>query len=410
MAKSKSFQFTLFIYPSSPILQFGSTDFGARVTEILELNVGSESSSLIRVLYDLMSKVSYDSFSVTISLNLKRVSLSPVELNKDTFADMLVISASQEFLVYLDKLDIELVNSRISRQDLFRVQNLFNLLSFEAYSKNTSFAIPFYEIRTDIDKEELEAEMLQDYYFDEYRFLIDLLKQQSINVLLSGASGTGKTTFAAWIADMLSMRFLKVDCGAITEPLDFFGQMVLVDGRTEFVYSPLYYALRDGGTLILFDEINRTAHSNILFPILDWTKELHFMNDILHINSSNLFFATINVGYQYSDTRPLDFALTNRFGVTLQMHALERANEVGLLQKRVGVVSEIATQIVDALNVLRKRQDLGVDLSTRKALQLAQIMSVGISFETALTLGVANFAPFEARKEIIDLVLKEIKK
>lgn len=405
---AKSFQFNLFVFPTTNILQFDSTCFAEQVTRILSLEVGSEKRTLIKLVYDVMDKTSCDAFSVTISLNAKRNAITLRELSRDSFKDMLVISASKEFLEYLDKLDIELVDScKISRQDFCRVQNLFNLLSFEAYSNNTSFAIPSHELRTYKDEPEV---ILQDYYFDEYHFLIDLLKQQNINVLLSGASGTGKTTFAAWAANVLGLKFLKVDCGAINEPLDFFGQMVLVDGHTEFMYSPLYYALRDGGTLILFDEINRTAHSNILFPLLDWTKELHFMNDILHINLSNLFFATINIGYQYSDTRPLDFALTNRFGVTLQMHALERASEVGLLQKRVGVVLEIAMQIVDALNVLRKRQDLGVDLSTRKALQLAQIMSTGISFETALTIGVANFAPLEARKEIIDLVLKEIKR
>ena len=161
------------------------------------------------------------------------------------------------------------------------------------------------------------------------KFVIDETKDKMIhslikggkNVMLTGATGAGKTTYCFEIANDLGMNCEVINCGSTQDArTSLLGFFQLKDGNTEFTPSSFIKAIQTENTLIVLDELSRASDDafNILFPVLDHRREICIEEengDARKIKVANgvRFIATANIGLEYSSTRTLDRALQDRF-------------------------------------------------------------------------------------------------
>ena len=161
------------------------------------------------------------------------------------------------------------------------------------------------------------------------KFVIDETKDKMIhslikggkNVMLTGATGAGKTTYCFEIANDLDMNCEVINCGSTQDArTSLLGFFQLKDGNTEFTPSSFIKAIQTENTLIVLDELSRASDDafNILFPVLDHRREISIEEENgdsrkIKVAEGVRFIATANIGLEYSATRSLDRALQDRF-------------------------------------------------------------------------------------------------
>ena len=138
------------------------------------------------------------------------------------------------------------------------------------------------------------------------------------NVLITGSTGSGKSSFCLEVAKTLNMKPFMFNIGSTQDArLSLVGSHELKNGETNFVYSSFVKAIQEPNSLIILDELSRGSDDafNILFPLLDFRKTLEVdeTNEIVHVAEGVRFIATANIGSEYSATRSLDRALEDRF-------------------------------------------------------------------------------------------------
>ena len=153
----------------------------------------------------------------------------------------------------------------------------------------------------------------------------DMLKaliENGKNCLLTGATGSGKTTLCMEVAEELGMKTLVVNMGSTQDArTTLIGYHKLEDGSTAFQTSDFIKAIQEPNTMIILDEISRASDDafNIIFPILDFRREVRVeeladgSGGTIKVDPSVRFVATANIGLDYSSARALDRALKDRF-------------------------------------------------------------------------------------------------
>jgi len=229
-----------------------------------------------------------------------------------------------------------------------------------------------------------------------------------VNVLITGASGFGKTTIAKKFAEKTGRKFVKVDLSLVAEPSDFLGTLKIVEGSTVFVETPFTEAIKEGGFVILLDEINR-AYPNITNPLLgllDDTHSVTYNGSVYNVAPNTIFIVTSNVGSQYTGTFKSDAALLNRMHFTCSVGSITPVNELNIYTKRTGIDIKSAQSIVSFLGECRSTLDeSGLDFSPRTGLALARTMSFGASLRFAVDMILP--LSLEDRKEVLDILSKK---
>jgi len=142
------------------------------------------------------------------------------------------------------------------------------------------------------------------------------------NCLLTGATGSGKTTLCVELAKELKMNSVIINCGSTQDArTSLLGFFTLENGNTTFQESDFLKAIQTPNTLIVLDELSRASDDafNIIFPLLDFRKsvlveELESTgNREIKVDPSVRFIATANIGLEYSSARMIDRALLDRF-------------------------------------------------------------------------------------------------
>ena len=215
------------------------------------------------------------------------------------------------------------------------------------------------------------------------------------NTLLMGPTGSGKTELLNHLAKAMSKELHIQDMGTVQD-----AQSALLgvhrigkSGSSEFEFAPFVSHIKSNG-IVLLDELNRAplAANNILFPCLDSRRYLPVdvaceeCDRQVSVGEETVFFATANLGSEYSGTNAIDRALLDRF-FPIELSYPQEADEVNILMIRTGVEQKSAEAIVKVANEIRKQykeQELSTPVSVRHTLQTAGLVVDGFDLITSI--------------------------
>lgn len=232
------------------------------------------------------------------------------------------------------------------------------------------------------------------------------------NILLLGPSGSGKTTMPMLVAKELGIPVLKMDCGTVRDPEEWFGKRGAAGGATYFEPSSLVRTIQDGGVIIL-DELNRVQPyiQSTLYGILDDTRQVVVHENIVSVNPKTTFIATINEGVKYSGTFRLDEALRQRFDFFMNIDYPD--NELAVYSSVTSVENaNMILSIMNQVRVLDMQNGWGLDASTRTGMKIAKLITnFGFTIEESLKYAVYNsIHDAVVKKNIVDSVNSLIKR
>jgi len=231
------------------------------------------------------------------------------------------------------------------------------------------------------------------YYYASKETLITLerihkiSKGHPVNVLVAGRQGCGKSSLVRQYAAVYHKPLATFQVGILSEPGQLFGEYALEGGQTKYRQFLFPEAIQTPGCVIHLEEINRPEHPkalNMLFSLLSddrrvWMDEL----GLLEVANEVVFFATLNEGDQFVGTELLDPALRDRFYLIL-MDYLPNEVEKEVLRKKTQITKEQADEIITALNALRGNDTLAVEVSTRAALMIGEMVAAGATLREAI--------------------------
>lgn len=140
------------------------------------------------------------------------------------------------------------------------------------------------------------------------------------------------------------------------------------------------------------NKLSPLAANNILFPALDQRRYVPV--DIadkdherrINVHPDCIFFATANLGVEYSGTHAVDRALLDRF-FPIEMDYPSKELEAKVLIKRTNIDAKSAKAIATLAENIRqsnKKEDLSTAVSVRHTLQAASLVVDGMSLVKAL--------------------------
>ena len=242
--------------------------------------------------------------------------------------------------------------------------------------------------------------------------------KQSVNTLLLGPTGVGKTELVSNIATELSLPITIFDMGTMTDPIiSLVGTHVIEVqngiATSTFKRSRFSTAIQSPG-IVLLDEISRAsaAANNLLFPCLDFRRSLameyDFNNsDAINIHPQCVFIATANLGSQYTGTHKLDRALLDRF-MSLEIDPLpEMAIRKIATVHFLGLTTVEVDTIVRAYCDINKAHDefkISFNLSLRHLKLVCKMVEDGFTIYDSYYLickGIGNMEGAEAIKEML---------
>ena len=209
-----------------------------------------------------------------------------------------------------------------------------------------------------------------------------------VNTMLIGASGSGKTELVMLACRKLGIRCSVYDMGSMHDPISgLLGVHRLQQGGTSvFDYAKFTQDIQQPG-VVLLDELSRApaTTNNILFPCLDSRRTLPVEiaggkdKRSIKVHPDCVFFATANVGAEYTGTMSMDRALEGRF-FPLELSYMPAVEEAKVLVKRFSIGAADAANIVAVAETVRNlyaKNELSGTVSTRETLRAASLVSDG---------------------------------
>lgn len=183
------------------------------------------------------------------------------------------------------------------------------------------------------------------------------------------------------------------------------GNMYL-KGDTIFKKSRFAQAIAKEKTVIHLDEITR-AHMdawNILMPVLDPISRTFYLDDDINaprikVADNVVFFATANIGSEYTATSVLDAALRDRFTI-VEMNLLGLEDEVDLLKIKCPNADTSDVETLTKIAVKTREADsmeLGNVISTRINIEACSLLEDGFTVEEII--GLVFFPMFDSEGE-----------
>jgi len=212
------------------------------------------------------------------------------------------------------------------------------------------------------------------------------------HVLVTGQSGSGKTSLCKDIAGKTNREAVIINCGSTQDARSsLIGNFQLHNGNTSFIQSEFLKALQTPNALIVLDEVSRCSDAamNILLPVLDFRKSIQVeeTNEVIHIADGVRFMATANIGRQYSAARSIDKAFLDRF-IQFNLEYISGEELVTLLNGRVkgldsSNIQEFTklTKVYDHVNEGLMKGNFATGISPRTMIPCALLITKGISSE-----------------------------
>jgi hypothetical protein len=259
-----------------------------------------------------------------------------------------------------------------------------------------------------------------------WRFLVRSALTGS-NIMMTGHSGCGKTVAAYGAARMLAERmgydFVVINLGSTQDPRSTIVGNTHYDKErgTFFAQSAFVKAISTPKTIILLDEASR-AHPdawNILMSVLDAKQRFLRIDEdpntpVIEVAKNVCFIATANIGSQYTSTRVMDYAFTDRF-VIIEMDPLDKDNEYSLLTSRYPKVdTDIINSIADLACITRSEVSSGngqldTIINTRKTSDWVSLINDGFTFtEGAEVCVYPQYSDKDQRQYVKQLIQKYI--
>lgn len=240
---------------------------------------------------------------------------------------------------------------------------------------------------------QLRVPPLDPHFFilDEDRANLDRFHKMSerhpVNILTTGNQGCGKSTLVRQFAHIYQRPLATFQVGLLLESGQLFGQQRLKGGETYYQEFLFPKAIRTPGCVVHLEEINRseTPHAlNELFSVLSedrsiWIDELGFVEVAPRV----IFFATMNEGDEFTGTEALDAALKDRF-YRIHLEYLPHEVEREVLVRKTGLEPAQADAVLRIVNRIRNNEELGIAVSIRHSLMVAELVSLGASLREAL--------------------------
>jgi nitric oxide reductase NorQ protein len=218
------------------------------------------------------------------------------------------------------------------------------------------------------------------------------------NIMITGPSGCGKTLAVQTVSAVLSDRpFFYFNLGATQDARStLIGNTHFDKSRGTFVAEALFVkAIQTPNSIILLDEVSRAhpdAH-NILMTVLDQNQRYlrideHPETPTVKVAKGVTFIGTANIGAEYTATRVLDRALTDRF-VIVEMDTLALEEETLLLRRIYPAVNDSQIQAIAEIADHTRKQNKSDDpkvstiISTRMTVEMAGLLYDGFTLAEA---------------------------
>jgi MoxR-like ATPase len=220
--------------------------------------------------------------------------------------------------------------------------------------------------------------------------LFDYAMRERENVMLSGPTGSSKTTVARAYAAARGLPFVAVECSGAMDPGSVLGRTIVnEDGQPVWVDGDFTTVVRYGGVALL-DEVNMALPrvTAAFHGVLAVTRRMSIPEAGMSVVAGGatkqpvLFVAALNPRYQ--GTVRLSEALANRFPIQLDW---DYAREV-----EAQLVS--SNRLLDMADGVRSLAEIRTPLSTN-ALQEFERHYLALGWELARTLLINRFDPSE---------------
>ena len=219
------------------------------------------------------------------------------------------------------------------------------------------------------------------------------------NILLLGKSGCGKTYTAQSLALALNRPFFYFNMGAMQDArASLIGNTHYSPEKgTFFCGSEFVKAIQTDNAIILLDEESRISHDaeNIALTVLDKNQRYLRIDEdtntpTIHVADGVTFIATANIGSEFTSTRILDRATTDRWDTIVELQVLSKEQEVNLMKKKF---PEMNPKYIDAFadvaeytraNLKSSNPTLSTIVSTRSLHEQCRLAMDGFRFSEVM--------------------------
>lgn len=225
-----------------------------------------------------------------------------------------------------------------------------------------------------------------DYHFDKGLLSSCLYAIMNPNqpVLLSGPTGSGKSSIWAQIAARLNFPFFRINCDMDISRADFVGQWVLRGKEMVFQYGILPVAFRTGGIMVV-DEWD-TANPGVAMTLQavledDGKLTIAETGEVIAPHKYTRMVCTANtlgMGDEsglYNGTQPQNFAQLDRFKIVEHVDYPQKDVEMAIIKKKSGITDkDILLKIVEFARLVREafvKEEIRVTMSTRTLINIA---------------------------------------
>jgi MoxR-like ATPase len=152
------------------------------------------------------------------------------------------------------------------------------------------------------------------------------------HVLLEGLPGLGKTQLVKTLAEVLDLRFSRIQCTPDLMPADIIGTTILTEdenGRRgfEFQRGPIF------GNVVLTDEINRATPKTQSALLQAMQEAAVTVGNTTHVLEQPFFVLATQNPIELEGTYPLPEAQLDRFMIKLLVPASDLAGLVSILER-----------------------------------------------------------------------------
>ena len=216
------------------------------------------------------------------------------------------------------------------------------------------------------------------------------------NIMITGFQGCGKTKCAHALKAALKRPFDYFNLGSSQDPRSMLiGNTHSKDGSTVFVPSRFAKMIQVPYAVILLDEVSR-AHPeawNILISVIDPTLRFLSLDEsedckVIRVAEGVTFISTANIGGQFTSTRVMDVAFTDRW-IEFEMPLLTKEQEEELLMLEYpDLNTDVISAIAETADYTRKeivKEDgaLSAIITTRMSQNWAGLVQDGFTFREA---------------------------